>query len=567
MKTKYIIIFTILFLIGIKSISASAELISCWSYDSDATDDYSNNDGTLGSGSYEPTHQGSCYIGGCYEYDGSDFINYSSTDFHLNQVTMGGWLYIDVSGTTRAAISLPYNEPGGLSAPTTISYEIRIASNMELIDSYNDGSYHSARSGATTFSTGNWFFATFRYDGTNGVANYNLTEYSDGHTTNSLTNDGTPGLKTGHRYYHQPNGAWWDGKIDEVFIFNGSLSDEDISWLYNSGSGKSCADIISYFAPAEQEFIPPEINIINVTSEGDKRIVYNSTVNFKLTEPFINISETTPTIFIETNENSYCAITNNNQNLNYTNIINGNSDANCTTDSGGGTTHTCTLPTANATHITTFGLYNFSIGCTDISGNENLSSTSGIFTLHYLDSIPPAFSNRQPENNYILNNSGVMIFNITATDISGPSETQDIELWTNHSGTWKKNITDSWTSGENTPFVLSDFPFDQDYIVWAIFAEDYYGNNNWSVNYTLLLNQIVSTDSCNPNSPLSADYEFDCNDNCVLSTNLDAGGYNIAAIGSGEFSIDTGGTISNFNNFALYSDCIFSCRNNDGCFG
>jgi len=78
-------------------------------------------------------------------------------------------------------------------------------------------------------------------------------------------------------------------------------------------------------------------------------------------------SDTTPTVSITTNENAYCRI--GVQNLNYTDL---NASREC---SGGGSTQlTCTLTAQDELAQETSYLY---IGCKDIFGNENLTSTSG----------------------------------------------------------------------------------------------------------------------------------------------------------------------------------------------
>ncbi len=50
--------------------------------------------------------------------------------------------------------------------------------------------------------------------------------------------------------------------------------------------------------------------------------------------------------------------------------------------------------------------------------------------------------------------------------------------------------------------------------------------SNITTNWNVTIVSAVA-DTCSPSSPLTANYIYDCSDNCVQSSNLDAGGYNI----------------------------------------
>ena len=58
------------------------------------------------------------------------------------------------------------------------------------------------------------------------------------------------------------------------------------------------------------------------------------------------------------------------------------------------------------------------------------------------------------------------------------------------------------------------------------------------------------SDTCNPSSPLSANYAFTCSDNCTQSSNLDAGGFNITITDDvGSFTLTA--NITNFNELEI----------------
>jgi hypothetical protein len=100
--------------------------------------------------------------------------------------------------------------------------------------------------GASKLSNGNWAHVVCRNSGgtftvwVNGVSE-SLTEDS------TASGWGTQGFSIGRQYtggtYH------FDGLIDELGIWGAAKSNDDIAWLYNSGSGRSYADIVAEGEP------------------------------------------------------------------------------------------------------------------------------------------------------------------------------------------------------------------------------------------------------------------------------------------------------------------------------
>lgn len=71
-------------------------------------------------------------------------------------------------------------------------------------------------------------------------------------------------------------------------------------------------------------------------------------------------------------------------------------------------------------------------------------------------------------------------------------------------------------------------------------------------------------DTCSPSYPLTADHLYDASDNCVISSDLDAGGYNIICSGSG--TLDVQAEIYNVKNVFIHGGCNMYCRNTPTCF-
>jgi len=208
-------------------------------------------------------------------------------------------------------------------------------------------------------------------------------------------------------------GVGWVGNINDNFMINKSISDSQISCIYNGlNNGTLFTEIL-----APPDTTPPEITLGNLTSEGGLGYAIN------LSDPFCHsltncvlprTNDTTPSFFFKTNEASTCAVIDRNNNLDQDAIVAGSSVCSTT----GTTRHICTLDTANATGR--FGLHNFSVGCEDTAGNDNNSATL-FYTVNITNNIPPKVDPKKPDNNAFfsigVNNTDIK-FNWTASSFS-----------------------------------------------------------------------------------------------------------------------------------------------------
>lgn len=129
---------------------------------------------------------------------------------------------------------------------------------------------------------------------------------------------------------------------------------------------------------------PPAIDLINLTSGSLLQTIFNNSdedIGKLGPNGFANSSDTTPSIFVLTNESATCAFQDHGIDMNFTDMTTDFSTTECSTT--GGLNHVCTLPILNQTT----GIQNFSIGCKDTNGNENLTSTSGNFTINITSDI------------------------------------------------------------------------------------------------------------------------------------------------------------------------------------
>lgn len=109
----------------------------------------------------------------------------------------------------------------------------------------NDG---TAGVGATannfgSVSTGAWMFVVVWHDAANdqiGIQVNNGTADTTAHSTGVL--DSTSGLEVGAFGGGQSS---WDGLIDEFGFWKKVLTSDEKTWLYNSGNGRSYANIVA----------------------------------------------------------------------------------------------------------------------------------------------------------------------------------------------------------------------------------------------------------------------------------------------------------------------------------
>ncbi len=205
-------------------------LVAYYPLDGNTSDLSGNgNDGTNSGATY--TQSGK--LGGAYSFDGSnDYINVpdSSVLDLTNQITLSAWVYIS-----------NYVSWGGIVGKGDGSfgpYSMQLGSgNSNLRLSYNmQDPWTNYLDSNSIISQGQWSLVTITYDGSNvkHYINGNLDRTTSFSTSFSQTNaDICIGC--------DPPGAneFFNGKVDEVAIWNRALVDGEILQLYNSTNGYS----------------------------------------------------------------------------------------------------------------------------------------------------------------------------------------------------------------------------------------------------------------------------------------------------------------------------------------
>lgn len=133
-----------------------------------------------------------------------------------------------------------------------------------------------------------------------------------------------------------------------------------------------------------------------------------------------------------------------------------------------------------------------------------------------------------------------------------------IWYWNNSDGIWISmgNIDGGTLSGDNDWYTYSVQSNDLQYkhIGFAIrFWTDLAPNEDYLIDNINISYSEAPEDSCSPTTPLSANYVYECSDNCVISSNVDAGGYNITLNGTGTFTVNA--NISNVDEMIKSNSC------------
>lgn len=185
-----------------------------------ATDASTNgNTGTLTNGPTWTTGQ----IGGAVSFDGSDdYVNTTST-IDTSLYTVCSWVYPQSNGLYQRIITTP----SGNTHKWLLTFSDTV-SNSQFIFSRNSGSEMGTGTGATSLNT--WHHVCGVWDGTtssvylDGVSKSNSVEVGWVYGAGS-------GLSIGRRH---DNNYYFQGRLDEVRVYNRALSAEEIAKLYKS---------------------------------------------------------------------------------------------------------------------------------------------------------------------------------------------------------------------------------------------------------------------------------------------------------------------------------------------
>lgn len=166
---------------------------------------------------------------------GGGFANAYSVDFD------GTDDYMDIGNDSSLSISGALSITAWIYADSLSGFPMIISKRKSLFEhayqfystsnklNYNNGTIVQSTG---TISTGVWTHVGVTFDGSGGVSFY-INGSSAGTATAASTNPTNTDAVTIAKAY---NGNYFNGKIDELALFNSALSASDITAIYNSGA-------------------------------------------------------------------------------------------------------------------------------------------------------------------------------------------------------------------------------------------------------------------------------------------------------------------------------------------
>jgi PKD repeat protein len=189
-----------------------------------AEDSHGDNDGTANNARvFTSEIAGKINTAGDFT-QGNDWIDMGTIQNFRTDFTLTAWFYSgDLSAGSRNIVTKDTNAQRG--------WVLRTAGD-KLSWEYNGGA--AVVTGSTSLSTNTWYMATVTVSGNTHTIYLNAG--SEGSNTKAASDDTNAPFQIGRRDY---SGAeeYFNGRIDEVGIWSRALTTDEITELFNSGSG------------------------------------------------------------------------------------------------------------------------------------------------------------------------------------------------------------------------------------------------------------------------------------------------------------------------------------------
>lgn len=299
MNYKKIIVLVLLFLFSLFSVNAytpNSNLVAYWTFDN-LTDSSGNGQTLTNNGAVSTSSN--CQSGTCYDFDGStsymSFTPHSSFPKYDESRTICTYVYHD--DIVGNQLYLSYGTSGAKTIYSTYKTSTNFFATVDDFTVYTDTTNVSISTGYQYCSVYNSANSTIRHY-VNGVFSSTDNVAYAFLTTTATMNIG-----------RQISGVnYMNGKIDEMFVFNSSLSDDEILSLYTNGI----------------QFNRPTLTIENIS------LINNTYSNLDYLNINLNISNTSTDNLINTtlylSNGTNIQIGTNTQNVSYTlnNVSEGN---------------------------------------------------------------------------------------------------------------------------------------------------------------------------------------------------------------------------------------------------
>jgi len=350
---KKTIIFGLIFLmlIGIVSADLSDNINTYYKYDGDATDSVGSNDGTV----VGATQTSSGFINQAYDFDGTDDYIQSANAFSPSAYTVSFWFKAD--STTN-----PMQLIDNTGTDANDGFKIYLY-NSALYYRHYDGTGTNKDTDTSFSDTSSWHFVTTTWSGTS------MELFLDGTSVDTQTAvgmDATNRMRIGTRPLAVPS-QFFDGKIDEIGLWERVLTGTEITELYNAGAG------LQYpFGGA-----PPPTTLKVEETFMDKQpndvIINNNDIYSEIITAQISVDQLR-TSFVDVSVNMYST---SDANVVCQVLMNNNQVMNASRTSLSGTYGNLNL-LSELNNLTT-GQYNMSLECKKTSGGKlTILSTNGM---------------------------------------------------------------------------------------------------------------------------------------------------------------------------------------------
>ncbi len=358
----------------------------------------------------------------------------------------------------------------------------------------------------TAIGTG-WHHIAFVLD-----SNGNPTQYIDGKSVYTEVN--TASIPSGYIKIGGYGSVYGDSTIDEVRIWNRSLSDSEIYQVYASNL-KKFNSTQWYF------YVNQSLNATEGLDEGDytyfvssKDSAGNENTTKIRTITISSADITSPTITINS------PINNTNSSDNGLNISYTASDTNldsCWYSNDTMTSNTTLVGCANITTIIWNDVqHNVTIWTNDSAGNENSSSVT--FTI---DTTDPTWENNKTNLTSSTTSESSVYFNIILNDTN-----PDKYIFSWYNGTdWANDTVTSYMNGQDI-LVTKTIPISSGDINWTWYFNDTVGNTNQTDIWSIILSDATDSlpfcgdGTCNDDETCSS-----CSTDCGSCSSGGSGSY------------------------------------------
>jgi len=157
--------------------------------------------------------------------------------------TIAGWVYLDTKANEVIAAKYRTNTN---NREYLLYYALSDGATNRFIFLVSPNGVGTTAVVANNFgepSTGTWYFVVAWHDATANTINIQInngTANSTAHSTGVF--DGTDDFKIGALHTTSPI-YFWNGRIDQLGIWKRVLTATEKAWLYNSGNGRSYAEV------------------------------------------------------------------------------------------------------------------------------------------------------------------------------------------------------------------------------------------------------------------------------------------------------------------------------------